>query len=204
VSRRARALGVILITAAAAAAAGATATAFASGGAVRVRGAGTVGVQGAPGERYVLRTTYLVPANWRRVGRTRGRSLARRFGPIGSCRIRVTIRGSAVADAPEASATRAARLLPGGAALLDDGTRGNAAYRVVRAANRDVDALLVKPAPTVGSQPAPRIVWVELRARAVIDRRTECHAGGPRTVGTLLGDTFAAARLGGFEPSTPP
>jgi hypothetical protein len=57
----------------------------------------------------------------------------------------------------------------------------------------------VKPASTVRQQPSPRIVWLELRALAVIDSRTECHSGGPRTVGTQLGDALAAARVGGFD-----
>ena len=57
-----------------------------------------------------------------------------------------------------------------GAASLDHGTRTNAAYRVVRASNRGVDrARWCKPAPTVRQQPAPRIVWLELR-RARRDR----------------------------------
>jgi len=59
--------------------------------------------------------------------------------------------------------------------------------------------VLVKPATTVKQQPAPRILWIEMRARARVDPRTECHSGGPRTVGQQLGDAFAAARPGGFQ-----
>jgi hypothetical protein len=184
-----------------AAATGVAAVATASGaGSNRVRGYGDVSVEGATGTRYIVRTIYSVPSSWRHIGRRRAVKLTHRFGPIGSCRIRVTISGAAVADAPEDPVARVARLLPGtGRGLLDYGTRTNAAYRVVRASTRGADALLVKPAPMVRQQPAPRIVWLELRAIAVIDSRTECHSGGPRTVGTLLGDAFAAARIGGFE-----
>jgi hypothetical protein len=190
--------GLVLVAAAGCALA---AAATGAAGADRIRGFGEIGVQGATGKRYVLRTTYLVPRSWPRLGRRRGQRLTHRFGPIGSCRIRVTISAVAVADAPEDPVARVTRLLPGtGRGLVDHGTRTNAAYRVVRASNRGVDALLVKPAPTVRQQPAPRIVWIELRAIAAIDSRTECHSGGPRTVGALLGDAFAAARVGGFEP----
>lgn len=173
--------------------------AAASGARADVRAFGDLPVQGADSMRYRLRAGYAVPASWRPIGRRSG--LRRRFGPIGSCRIRVTISAAAAADAPEDSAARAARLLPaGGRGVLDYGTRTNAAYRVVRSSGTtDVTALLVKPAPTVKQQPVPRIVWIELRARAVIDPRTECHAGGPRTVAEQLGDAFAAARLGGFQ-----
>jgi hypothetical protein len=169
----------------------------------KVTGFGEVAVKGSEEMRYVVRIRYAVPGSWRRVGHRRG--LMRRFGPIGSCRIRVTILASAIADAREDAADRATRLLPGaGRSVLDYGTRTNAAYRVVRApGGKDVNALLVKPAPSVRQQPTSRIVWIELRARAVIDRRTECHAGGPRNVGGQLGDAFAAARLGGFQTAAP-
>jgi hypothetical protein len=163
-----------------------------------VRATGEVPVQGAAGN-YRLRAAYAVPSAWRRIGRKRG--LRRRFGPIGSCRIRVTISGGAVADVREDAVSRASRLLPAsGGGLLDYGTRTNAAYRVVRSSGtREVNALLVKPAPTVTIQPLPLMVWIELRARAVVDPRTECHSGGPRTVARQLGDALAAARLGGFQ-----
>jgi hypothetical protein len=190
-------LAMLLLAAAIAALAATAASGARAEG--RVGGFGEVGVRGAQGMRYVLRTRYSVPGAWRQVGRRAG--LRRRFGPIGSCHIRVTISARAVADLREDAVTRSTRLLPGaGRSLFDYGTRTNGAYRVVRApGGMEVNALLVKPAPTVRQQPAPRIVWLELRARAVIDPRTECHSGGPRTVGVQLGDAFAAARVGGFQ-----
>jgi hypothetical protein len=165
----------------------------------RVRTFGEVAVKGADVPRYALRVDYAVPDRWHRV--RHGNGLRQRFGPIGSCHIRVTISARAVADVREDAVTRVARLMPGnGRNLYDYGTRTNAAYRVYRAPGaKEVDALLVKPAPTVRQQPAPNIVWLELRARAVVDPQTECHAGGPRTVGANLGDAFAAAHLGGFQ-----
>jgi hypothetical protein len=179
------------------------ATAYAARTKGHVTGFGEVAVKGSEDMRYVVRIRYAVPGSWPQVGRRKG--LRRHFGPIGSCRIRVTISASAIADVKEGAVDRVTRLLPGtGRSVLDYGTRTNAAYRVVRApAGKEVDGLLVKPAPTVRQEPAPRIVWIELRARAVIDQRTECHAGGPRTVGGLLGDAFAAARLGGFQAAAP-
>ena len=168
----------------------------ASGARMDVRATGDVAVQGADAMRYRLRLAYAVPASWRPIGRRRG--LTRRFGPIGSCRIRVTLTAAVVADVREDPITRAIRLLP--AAVYDLGTRMNGAYRVARRSGTgEVQAILVKPAPTVPRQPAPRILWIEMRARAVIDPRTECHSGGPRTVGLQIGDAFAAARVGGFQ-----
>jgi hypothetical protein len=191
----------LLLLAAISALVGATAYAARTEG--RVTGFGEVAVKGSKNIRYVVRIRYAVPRSWRQMGRRTG--LRHRFGPIGSCHIRVTISASAIADLREDAVDRVTRLLPGaGHSVLDYGTRTNAAYRVVRALNgKGVDGLLVKPAPTVRQEPAPRIVWIELRARAVIDQRTECHAGGPRTVGGLIGDAFAAARLGGFQAAAP-
>jgi hypothetical protein len=175
------------------------ATTYGAPAAGRVRVSGEVAVKGVEGMRYRLRTGYAVPRSWRRVGRRE--ALKHRFGPIGSCRIRVTISASVIAAAQEDAVARATRLLPGtGRKVLDYGTRTNGAYRVVRApTGRGVNALLVKPAPNVLRRPTPYIVWIELRARAVIDPRTECHSGGPRTVGVQLGDAFAAIRLSGFQ-----
>jgi hypothetical protein len=179
------------------------AAAFGASSERRISGFGEVPVQGADGMRYVLRTSYAVPASWPRVGRKTGLRL--RFGPIRSCRIRVTISARVVADVREDAVARVTRLLPGaGFSLYDHGTRTTAAYRVVRApGGKQVNALLVKPAPTVKQQPTPLIVWIELRARAVIDPRTECHSGGPRIVGVRIGDAFAAARVGGFQTRLP-
>ena len=179
------------------------ATAYGARAAGSVRVSGDAAVKGAEGMRYRFRTGYTVPRSWRRVGRRE--ALRHRFGPIGSCRIRVTISASVIAEPREGAVERATRLLPGeGRSVLDYGTRTNGAYRVVRApTGKEVNALLVKPAPNVLRQPTPHIVWIELRARAVIDPRTACHSGGPRTVGVQLGDAFAAIRLSGFLTATP-
>src|SRR5688500_10971031 len=114
------ALGLLIVAIAAVTVAVATA---AGAGSNRVRGYGEVPVKGAAGTRYVLRTTYAVPGSWKPIGRRRAQKITHRFGPIGSCRIRVTISGVAVADPPEDSVARVTRLLPGtGRGLLDHGT----------------------------------------------------------------------------------
>jgi hypothetical protein len=149
--------------------------------------------------RYRLRLIYVVPASWRVRGRPSG--LSRSFGPIGSCRFTVRLTARAVTDANEPAAARVARLLPAsGRLLLDGGTRSNAAWRVVRTAGRStVIGLLVRPAPSVKTQPAGGRVWLEVRFVARADPSRECHAGGPRTVGAQTGDALATAGVGGFE-----
>jgi hypothetical protein len=159
-----------------------------------------VPVQGFQG-RYRLRLSYLVPDSWRTSWASPA-GISRRFGPLGSCRYTLRVSGRAVAGpAGIDAATRAAQVLPGeGRLLLDDGTRRNAAWRVVRTSGSDdVTGLLVRPAPTVRNQPPNGRVWLEIRFAAVADPRTECHSGGPRTVAQQTGDALAAAVVGGFE-----
>lgn len=149
--------------------------------------------------RYRLRLSYVVPATWRQRGRANG--LARTFGPIGSCRFTVRVTARAVTDADEPAASRVARLVPQtGRLLLDAGTRGDGAWRVARTSGAStVTGLLVRPAPSVRTQPATGRVWLELRVTATADPRRECHSGGPRTIGTQTGDALATAAIGGFQ-----
>jgi hypothetical protein len=166
----------------------------------RFSGFQDVRVSGASQTQYRLRLAYTVPGTWRVRGRASG--LTRTFGPIGSCRFAVRVSARAVADAGgETAAARVARLLPTtGPRLLDVGTRSNAAWRVARpTGSQSVTGLLVRPAPSVKTQPAGGRVWLEVRFAATPDPRTECHAGGPRTVGAQTGDALATAVVGGFQ-----
>jgi hypothetical protein len=174
----------------------------AHGATVRVQrfsGFQDVRVAGAQQTAYRLRLAYTVPGTWRVRGRATG--LTRTFGPIGSCRFTVRVTARAVTDAPEAASARVARLLPTtGPRLLDVGTRSNAAWRVARPVGAQaVSGLLVRPAPSIRTQPAGGQVWLEVRFSATPDPRTECHAGGPRTVGAQTGDALATAVVGGFQ-----
>ena len=151
------------------------------------------------GGTYRLRLSYLVPGSWHQLGRAHG--LSRTFGPVGSCRFTIRLTGRAATGSDADATTRVARLLPGrGRLVLDAGTRGNAAWRVVRTSGKaEVTALLVRPAPSVRTQPSSGRVWLQTRIVSRADPRTECHAGGPRTVGRQSGDALATAILGGFE-----
>ena len=51
--------------------------------------------------------------------------------------------------------------------------------------------MLVRPAPTVRTQPAGKRVWLELKAFGRVDPKIECHAGGPRSVAAAFGDLLA-------------
>ena len=149
--------------------------------------------------KYRLRLSYVVPGSWRQRGRANG--LSRSFGPIGSCRFTVRVTARTVIDADEPATTRVARLVPAtGRLLLDAGTRSDGAWRVARTSGSStVTGLLVRPAPTVRTQPPGGRVWLEVRFVARADPSRECHAGGPRTVGAQTGDALATAAVGGFQ-----
>ena len=149
--------------------------------------------------QYRLRLAYVVPSTWHQRGRANG--LSRTFGPFGSCRFTARVTARAVTDVAEPAASRVARLVPQtGPLLLDSGTRSNAAWRVARTSGSDVvTGMLVRPAPSIRTQPSPRRLWLEVRVRATPDPRRECHIGGPRTVGAQTGDALATAVVGGFQ-----
>jgi hypothetical protein len=174
----------------------------AEGATVRVQrfsGFQDVTIAGTP-TKYRLRLAYVVPGTWRQRGRANGP--ARTFGPIGSCRFTARVSARTVVDRDEPAASRIARVLPAtGALLLDAGTRGNGAWRVARTSGTStVTGLLVRPAPTIRTQPATGgRVWLEVRFRATADPSRECHIGGPRTVGAQTGDALATAVVGGFQ-----
>jgi len=162
-------------------------------------------VAGAPETSYVLRVSYIAPASWKAAKAERG-ATTRRFGPVGSCRIKITVTARAVADIDEPAPARVARLLPAsGRHLHDVGIRNSSAWRVTRAtATKRITGMLVRPAPTVRTQPAGKRIWLELRAVGKVDPAVECHAGGPRSVAAAFGDLLATGALGGFEPTSTP
>ena len=174
---------------------------------VGLRGFSEGPVADAPSTAYVLRTFYIAPASWK-AAKAKRDAITRRFGPVGSCKIKITVTARAVADADEAASGRVTRLLPAGRRYVDDeGTRGNAAWRVIRsgsATSRTVTGMLVRPAPTVRTQPQGKRVWLELKAVGVVDPTVECHAGGPRSVASAFADLLATGSLGGFEPQPTP
>ena len=181
--------------------AGVAATAGAASRYVGISGSAERPVAGAPSISYVLRTFYIAPGSWKAAKAPRN-ATTRRFGPVGSCKIRITLTARAVADADEPAAARVIRLLPATARYLhDEGTRRAAAWRVVRSSgSRTITGMLVRPAPSVRTQPPGGRVWLELKAVGKIDPTVECHAGGPRSVAAAFGDLLAAGSLGGFQP----
>jgi hypothetical protein len=180
--------------------AGAATTAGAESRYVGFTGSSTGPVENAPSIAYVLRTFYIAPGSWR-AAKVKPRATTRRFGPVGSCKIKITVTARAVADVDEPAAARVARLLPAsGRYVHDAGTRGPAAWRVIRATGtKTITGMLVRPAPSVRTQPQGQRVWLELKAVGTPDPTVECHAGGPRTVAAAFGDMLAAGGLGGFQ-----
>jgi hypothetical protein len=185
--------------------AGVAAVAAADSRYVAISGYSEGPVVGAPTTTYALRASYLAPAKWKAAKAKRG-AITRRFGPVGSCKFKITVKARAVADVTETAATRVTRLLPASRRYLrEEGTRNNSAWRVIRATGSDTTTgILVRPAPSVRAQPPGKRVWLELRAVGTADPTTECHSGGPRSVASEFGVILATGALGGFEPNTTP
>jgi len=186
---------------AAAVAVAATTTAVAASTFVGVFGVAVESpVVGAPQIQYTLRASYIAPTKWR-AAKAKKDAITRRYGPIGSCRFKLVITSRAIADVRETSAARIVRLLPAtGRYVRDEGTRGTASWRVIRASGSTLTTgILTKTATTIRTQPAGGVVWLELRAVATPTR--SCHSGGPREVAAGIATVLATGSLGGFEPS---
>ena len=180
---------------------GATTAAIADTRYAGISGSSTRPVAGAEDTSYVLRTSYIVPGSWKPAAAKRG-ATTRRFGPVGSCRIKITITARPVADVAEPAAARVTRLLPATQRYVhDEGTRGPAAWRVIRATgSKTITGILTRPAPSMRTQPAGKRAWLELKAVGRVDPKVECHAGGPRTIAAQFGTMLAGGALGGFQP----
>jgi hypothetical protein len=167
-------------------------------------GTGEVPVAGASGRVGTIRVRLTFPRTWTRAGARRGARAT--FNSNNSCAHRVTLTARLIIAAAIPAADRAAALTPVAAPNLvhTSGTRDQAAFRVVRIrGTATVTAAFVQPlAPSYsGSLPAGSRLLAEIVATAIADPRRECHAGGPRGVGTALGDAFGGGSLGGFATS---
>jgi hypothetical protein len=167
---------------------------------VRVTSSGDVTIAGASGRRGNVRSRYLLPRTWRRDSSVNARTL--RFDTRNSCHHKVTFTPRLVQAEDVPAAERAAARTPATAQYVQaQGTREGAAFRVVRTrGSSNLTGVLVQPLSktyTPGVAAGER-VFAEIVARATADPRTECHSGGPRTVGDAIGDGFAAGGAGGF------
>jgi len=167
---------------------------------VRVSQSGDVTIADASGRRGSVRARYLLPRTWRRDSALSARTL--RFDTRNSCRHRVTFTSLLVQAEDVPAAERAEALAPATSQYVQaEGTREGAAFRVTRTrGTSNLVGVLVQPLSktyTTGTDAGQR-VFAEISARATADPRTECHSGGPRTVGDAIGDAFAAGQAGGF------
>jgi len=161
---------------------------------------GTVSIDNAPGRTGTVRERIIVPRTWKRTSSLNTR--VARFNTNNSCRHKVTFRPRLI-QAPDVPATeRAAALTPAPATnVRTSGTRGSAAFRVIRQrGTADVTGVLVQPLSSrYAGAPAGQRIYAEIVAVGLADPRTECHSGGPRGVGDAFGDAFAiSGAAGGF------
>jgi hypothetical protein len=155
--------------------------------------------------RGYLSASFLFPSGYRRLSATDD-SVRFRAGAR-SCAYTVTfsLRFRQAADATAAEHV-AADLPPAAPAyLLEDGTRGPGAWRIVRLPGNAVPGdprvrlrgeLARRIGAPAGTLPAGQAVWFELRASATSTRGSECHSGTWRqTLGPRIGDALASVRI---------
>jgi hypothetical protein len=149
------------------------------------------------------RARVIVPTAWQRRSAPPGQ-LRFQTTQNASCHYTVTYTAKSVlAPSQDAAAYVSARLVPPTSRhLLDQGARGNSAFRVVRQAGIGgrvrLDALwagvLTRRADIA---PAGQIAWTELRVSAVSRSGDECHSGTWRqALGPTIADSLAVARTG--------
>jgi hypothetical protein len=165
-----------------------------------VSGARNVSVADGGALKGYIRVKLDLPSSWKQIDKKRSSIV--RFGPIGSCRFKVTLRPRLVQAVEQSADERVAEMLPASPAYVQAyGTRESAAFRAIRVKGTpEVRALLVQPLPTrstPGVEPEKRI-YAEVSATGIADPKQECHSGGPRSVADALADAFAAGSVGGF------
>lgn len=143
----------------------------------------------------------VVPTTWRSLAAPAG-SLRLRTTQNPSCHYDMTFTVTSVLGDPGTAADRVAAELPspGRNRILDSGTHGGRAFRVVRPASSGgrirISALwagvLTKRSDIA---PAGKVAWSEIRVSAISGKGDECHAGTYReSLGPAIGDALAVAR----------
>jgi hypothetical protein len=158
-------------------------------------------VIGVPGIAAGVRARLSFPVTWR-VTSLRANRITLREGSRG-CTYTVVGRSRIVVGPETDAAAHATAAAPAqGPYVLDAGTRGTTAWRVIRIREpqrvhlESVRAAPVGPATKrLLNVPADRNVWLETRISAISDRGDECHSGTYREVaGPAIGDALATAR----------
>jgi hypothetical protein len=158
-------------------------------------------VLGAPGVDAGARARLSFPVTWR-VTNLRANRITLREGSR-NCTYTVVGRNRLVVGPEPDAAAHAAAVAPAqGPFVLDLGTRGTTAWRVIRISEpqrvhlESVRAVAVGPITKRAlGLPADQNVWLATRISAISDRGDECHSGTYRDVAApAIGDALATAR----------
>lgn len=165
-----------------------------------ISSSGDVTVDDSAGLTGLVRSEFFVPSRWKILSAPKDRTTRLYAG--GSCRFKVRYRPRLVQADEQPAPDRVVALLPATASYVRvSGTRETAAFRVIRVkGSTTVRGALVQPLPassTPGVAEGKRI-YAEISATGTADPKTECHAGGPRTIADSIGDGFAGGSAGGF------
>jgi hypothetical protein len=135
---------------------------------------------------------FTLPATWRRLVSTDARPRFR-TGTY-SCVLRVTVRDRVIVGAAVPASARLAQTLPPKTPhyLLDVGTRGTAAWRVVRTRGAAMVGRFAIRSQRIEKRLGRTVsaVWHEIDMTT--DPSGECHAGHYREAGARIGDALAS------------
>ena len=159
----------------------------------RLRATGPVA--GLAGKTHETTATLVAPADWRRVGKASRTRLRLRAPGTQLCTWTFTFTTRVFAGDAAPAADVAAERAPGDPEyVLDSGTRGAAAWRVVR---EQASTILVgsRVDPVSGRAPKGKRLWREITARAEPGADDECHMGQySQFAGPKMGDVLAVAK----------
>ena len=147
------------------------------------------------------RARVAVPTSWRSRSTSAGRlRLAATQNPSCAYDLTYGVKSMLAPGAPAEAYVTAKLPAASSRHLLDSGTRGNRAFRVVRQPTSGgqvrVDALWAGVLTRRDDiAPAGQVAWTEVRVTARSRRGSECHAGTYReALGPAIGDSLAVAR----------
>ena len=153
-------------------------------------------VAGLAGKTHETTATLVAPSAWRIVGKPSRTRLRLRAPGTSMCTWTFTFTTRVFAGAAAPAAEVAAQRAPGdGPYVLDEGTRGSGAWRVVRLQAETVLVGTRIDAVSGRGVPKGKRLWREISGRAEPGAEDECHMGTySEFAGPRMGDILAVAK----------
>ncbi|HVW18395.1 MAG TPA: hypothetical protein VHB30_09110 [Solirubrobacteraceae bacterium] len=152
-------------------------------------------IEGGTGTQTARLTQILLPSSFKvktRGSQTSDSGTYLAFGPVGSCRSTGSVRLGLLYSEAQSAADVLADVLPATTTSYGYGTRGDAAWRIVKSASATLRGAYVRPATARLAH-----VWVVVRVGTT--PHGTCHAGGYReSVAFPLADALATVKASAY------